>query len=128
MPEALLHAERVAAVAVVAPAAEADGSSSAGIGRGVVPADGGEHPEVLGAGERRVEGGALDEGADPGEVGGAARRSSAPSTVPVPAVGPDQAEQHRHGGGLAGAVGADEPGDHAGGSSMSRSSTTVRAP
>ena len=75
--EPLLHAERVAAVAVVAPVAEADGVEQRRDRRPVSwPADGGEHPQVLGAGERRVEGGALDQRADLGQVRGRVGRSS----------------------------------------------------
>ena len=102
--QALLHPQRVAAVAVVAPVAQADGVEQRRDRGGVVAGDGGEHPQVLGAGTGRGRTPGSRSGRRPGAGRRPDRRSTQPSTVPVPDGGPDEAEQHGHGGGLAGAV------------------------
>ena len=61
----------------------------------------------------RVEGGALDQGADAAEVGGGVLERRAEHR-PGPGGRRHEAEQHRHRRRLAGAVGADEAGDDAG--------------
>ena len=92
----------------------------------VVAADGGEHPEVLGAGQRRVEGRALDERADVAAGRRRGRRSTRPSTVPVPAVGRTRPSSMAMVVVLPAPLGPTKPATTPGGSSMSRWSTTVR--
>jgi len=58
-----------------------------------------EHLEIAPAAEPRVEGGLLDHRADPGQPVGVGQRS--PVEPGSARAGPDQPEQHPHGGGLA---------------------------
>jgi hypothetical protein len=111
-PEPLLHAERVAAIPVLGPAGQAHQLQQVGDESGVLASRDGQHFEVPAAADRRVERRRFDERTDgaqergraidgPAEHGACARR------------GPDEAEQHGHGRGLAGAVGTDEARHHA---------------
>jgi hypothetical protein len=108
--QSLFHSQRVRPVAVVAATAETDLFEQRRNRCGVVTPDGREHAQVLGAGQRRIEGRALDHCADPPEVAGrfldrrAEHRRRARRRA-------DEAEQHRHRRRLAGAVRADEAGD-----------------
>ena len=110
--EALLHAERVGAVAVVAAVAEPDGVEQGGDPLDRVTADRGEHAQVLAAAEGRVERRALDHRPDARQVGGGGGDVVAEHAA-VAGAGPHEPEQHGHRRGLAGAVGTDEAGDDA---------------
>ena len=110
--EPLLHAQGVGALEAVLVLGEADQGKGA---FGLLPAQpqhAGDHRHVLGAREVPVAGWALDHGADPrhhrARVGSC--EGGAEDTDPAPRR-PQQAEQHLHGGGFAGAVGAEEPVD-----------------
>ena len=110
--EPLLHAERVLAEAVAGPIGEPDEVEHLGDAPHVVPAETGEDTEVLDGGERGPQRRAFDERADLAEVAlGSVERLAEHGAA---AAGrPDEAEQHRHGRGLAGAVGTDEAGHDA---------------
>ena len=127
--EALLHAERVGAVAVVATRRRARrrragrGSRSSRVPPTVANIRRFSRPR-----ERRVERRALDHRPDPRQVGGRLGRSASPSTVPGAGARAHEPEQHRHRGGLAGAVRTDEAGDDALRQVEVEPSTTVRSP
>jgi hypothetical protein len=68
--EPLLHPKRVVLVPVVTALAQPDHFQQLGDATAVVPAQGGEHPQVLLTGQRRVERGRFDQRPDPMEIGG----------------------------------------------------------
>ena len=77
-------------------------------------AQGGHGPEVVAGGVAGVHAASVEDGAD--EAGGVAEVGVADAVVAdLAGVGPGEPDHHPHGGRLAGAVGADEAGDPAGG-------------
>src|SRR5512133_1628905 len=74
-----------------------------------MPSKGCENTEVLDPGQAGPEGGRLDQRPDAPEVGGGIVEARAEHGCGAGRRG-DEAEQHRHGGRLAGAVRTDEPG------------------
>ncbi len=108
--EALLHAEGVRPYLVRAAAGESDLVEDPVHPRRVLPAQHGEGGEVAGTGQRRVQRGALDQGAHPWQVAGRCHQGMTEDGPGAPA-GADQAEQHAQGRRLAGPVGPDESGD-----------------
>nr|BFE69773.1 hypothetical protein GCM10020092_030740 [Actinoplanes digitatis] len=94
--EPLLHAQRVGGVAVAGPAGQLDlvehGRDPVGRNAGVA----GQHAQVVAAAQVRVEGRALDQRADTVEAPGRGAEQAYLSRG-----GPDEAEQHAQGRGLA---------------------------
>ena len=125
--EALAHAEREAAGALVGRRLEPDLGEHLVDPAGGDAAEGGHGPEVVAGGAAGVHAAGVEDGADdPGRV----REVGVADAVvaDLAGVGPGEPDHHPHGGRLAGAVRADEAGDPAGGDVKVRSSTAVRSP
>jgi len=91
------------------------------------PSDSGQRQQVVPAAQLGIEGGRFDERAYLGQVAGR-RQDVTTQDQALAARRADQPEKHPDGGGLAGAVGADDPHTELVGMLRSRRSTTVRSP
>ena len=113
--QALLHAHGVVLDLLVLLTDEVDGGQGVLDAVGGQPQVGGHHGQVLLAGQARVVGGALDEGADGSRRQGVALADWASQDAHAARRRAGQSQQELHRGGLAGAVGAQEAVDAAGG-------------
>ena len=113
--QALLHAHGVVLDLLVLLPDEVDGGQGVLDAVGGQPQVGGHHGQVLLAGQARVVGGALDEGADGSRRQGVALADRASQDAHASRRRTGQSQQELHRGGLAGAVGAQEAVDAAGG-------------
>ena len=113
--KAPLHPHRAAADLHVLLAVHANGIQGVLDTAALQTQVGGHHGEVLPAGQSRVVGGILDERADGSRREAAVDADGVAQNAHVARRRADQSQQEPHRGGLAGAVGAEEPVDASGG-------------